>query len=195
MSGAPDAARRGDGHEGDARDPSRAARGGRQLRGREGFVEAVRERALGQDVLKGLDAGPAGRQDRPRGAHRADGRRRTRSSRSADRRPWCSSAACRARARRRRARSSRCTCASTKARRRRWSPPTCSARRDRPARAARTADPGARLPTETATRSPLARPASSGRRGQGCDVVIVDTAGRLHVDEELMTELERMRRQ
>ena len=29
----------------------------------------VRERALGQDVLKGLDAGPAGRQDRPRGAH------------------------------------------------------------------------------------------------------------------------------
>ena len=31
--------------------------------------------------------------------------------------------------------------------------------------------------------------------GQGCDVVIVDTAGRLHVDEELMTELERIHRQ
>ncbi len=31
--------------------------------------------------------------------------------------------------------------------------------------------------------------------GQGCDVVIVDTAGRLHVDEELMTELERIHAQ
>jgi signal recognition particle subunit SRP54 len=30
---------------------------------------------------------------------------------------------------------------------------------------------------------------------QGCDVVIVDTAGRLHVDEELMAELERIHRQ
>ena len=30
---------------------------------------------------------------------------------------------------------------------------------------------------------------------QGCDVVIVDTAGRLHVDEELMTELEQIHRQ
>ena len=32
-------------------------------------------------------------------------------------------------------------------------------------------------------------------REQGCDVVIVDTAGRLHVDEELMDELERIHRQ
>ena len=30
---------------------------------------------------------------------------------------------------------------------------------------------------------------------QGCDVVLVDTAGRLHVDEELMDELVRIRRQ
>ena len=32
-------------------------------------------------------------------------------------------------------------------------------------------------------------------RKQGCDVVIIDTAGRLHVDEELMDELERIHRQ
>ncbi len=32
-------------------------------------------------------------------------------------------------------------------------------------------------------------------REQGCDVVIIDTAGRLHVDEELMDELERIHRQ
>ncbi len=30
---------------------------------------------------------------------------------------------------------------------------------------------------------------------QGCDVAIIDTAGRLHVDEELMNELERLHRQ
>src|ERR671910_2540267 len=30
-------------------------------------------------------------------------------------------------------------------------------------------------------------------KGQGCDVVILDTAGRLHVDEELMQELARVR--
>ena len=50
------------------------------------FVAQVRERARGQDVLKSLDAGPAGREDRPRGADRADGLAATRGSRSGSRR-------------------------------------------------------------------------------------------------------------
>ena len=40
------------------------------------FVAQVRERATGQEVLKSLSAGPAGREDRARGADRADGVRR-----------------------------------------------------------------------------------------------------------------------
>ena len=52
------------------------------------FVAQVRERALGQDVLKSLTAGPAGREDRPRRADGADGAGRARGSRSrAGRRP------------------------------------------------------------------------------------------------------------
>ena len=31
-------------------------------------------------------------------------------------------------------------------------------------------------------------------RQQGCDTVILDTAGRLHIDDELMQELERIER-
>lgn len=38
----------------------------------------------------------------------------------------------------------------------------------------------------------IARAALSHARDRGHDVVVVDTAGRLHVDEELMAELERM---
>ena len=37
------------------------------------FVETVRERAIGEDVAKSLTPGPAGREDRPRGADRAHG--------------------------------------------------------------------------------------------------------------------------
>ena len=43
------------------------------------------------------------------------------------------------------------------------------------------------------TRSSRAAAASSARAREGCDVVVVDTAGRLHVDEELMDELVRVR--
>ncbi len=43
------------------------------------FVAAVRERAIGGDVLASLTPGPAGRQDRRRGAHRAARRRDARS--------------------------------------------------------------------------------------------------------------------
>ncbi|HHV61890.1 MAG TPA: signal recognition particle protein [Firmicutes bacterium] len=35
----------------------------------------------------------------------------------------------------------------------------------------------------------IARAAVSGASSRGCDVVIIDTAGRLHIDEELMAEL------
>ena len=37
------------------------------------FVAQVRERAVGQDVLKSITPGPAGREDRPRRADGADG--------------------------------------------------------------------------------------------------------------------------
>ena len=45
------------------------------------------ERAIGQDVLKSLDARPAGREDRPRGADGADGHRRLAARVRAGRRP------------------------------------------------------------------------------------------------------------
>ena len=51
------------------------------------FVEGVRERALGHDVLSGARRGTAGRQDRLRGAHGAHGRGRRATSCSAGRRP------------------------------------------------------------------------------------------------------------
>ena len=39
----------------------------------------------------------------------------------------------------------------------------------------------------------ICRAAAADARAQGCDVLLVDTAGRLHVDEELMDELVRIR--
>ncbi|MDI3327130.1 MAG: signal recognition particle protein [Alicyclobacillaceae bacterium] len=39
----------------------------------------------------------------------------------------------------------------------------------------------------------IAKAAVEHAAGAGCDVVLVDTAGRLHVDEELMAELERIK--
>ena len=53
-----------------------------------------------------------------------------------------------------------------------------------------------RSPSTAPTRATPSRPrarASSAREADGCDVVIVDTAGRLHVDEELMDELVHVR--
>ncbi len=44
------------------------------------------------------------------------------------------------------------------------------------------------------SRSPSARPPSSKPRSSGADVVILDTAGRLHVDDELMDQLEQIDR-
>ena len=65
--------RRGSDLEGDARDPARAARGRRQLQGRQGLRRAgprARDRAGGAEEPQRR---PAGRQDRPRGADGADG--------------------------------------------------------------------------------------------------------------------------
>ena len=41
--------------------------------------------------------------------------------------------------------------------------------------------------------SELALGARQAARDRGCDVLVVDTAGRLHVDDELMTELQQLR--
>ena len=47
--------------------------------------------------------------------------------------------------------------------------------------------------TVSTTPEQLAERALQATRDKGCDVLIVDTAGRLHVDEELMKELESLR--
>lgn len=44
-----------------------------------------------------------------------------------------------------------------------------------------------------ATPSELALGARQAARDRGCDVLVVDTAGRLHVDDEMMTELQQLR--
>ncbi len=52
---------------------------------------------------------------------------------------------------------------------------------------------GSALPnSETVVR--LAQEARREARNMGCDTLIVDTAGRLHIDEELMTEMERLKK-
>ena len=50
---------------------------------------------------------------------------------------------------------------------------------------------------ESESRDPvqLAREAYTHSRNMGFDVLLVDTAGRLHIDDELMTELEQIRRE
>ena len=156
------------------------------------FVASVRERALGEEVLKSLTPGqqvvkvvhdeltklmgegesglafgevhghPA---RRPAGLGQDDHRRQARAA-PAQAGPQAG------------------------ARRRRPAAP----RRDRPARAARQADRGAGLPHGHEGRGRGdARAASSARASEGLDTVIVDTAGRLQIDEELMDELERVR--
>ena len=77
---------------------------------------------------------------------------------------------------------------------RRSSPPTCSA----PPRSTSSSSSASRSrsrSTATSERPGRGGPrrASSARSADGRDVVIVDTAGRLHVDEALMDELARVR--
>ena len=68
-------------------------------------------------------------------------------------------------------------------------PPSSSSRSGRGARAA-SSSRGRRTPTRA--RSPSTR--SSAGRELGVDVVIVDTAGRLHTQDDLMAELTKVRR-
>ena len=158
------------------------------------FVAAVRERAVGGDVLDEPHAGPAGRQDRRRGADRA-ARRHEREAdvrrEAADRDPALRPAGLRQDDVRGQARAPP---AGAGASRPRSSPATSTARppidqlRDA-RRAGRRARLRARHRAPIPSRSRAG--ASSRRRQQGRDVVIVDTAGRLHVDRELMDELVR----
>ena len=67
---------------------------------------------------------------------------------------------------------------------------------DRAARAARRADRRSRLlGGARAIRSRPSRDGIERAKADGCDVVILDTAGRLHVDEPLMEELAAVRRE
>ena len=162
------------------------------------FVAAVKERALGAEVTEEPDARPAGRQDRERGADRADGARQleARLLRPAadghlargpaglgqdDRLGQARARTC-ARRTARRLRSPRATSSG----RRRWISSNSSASRSRcpSTGAADTGDP-----------VEVARWALEQARAQGRDVLIVDTAGRLHVDEELMDELVAIRKE
>ena len=61
-----------------ARSVSRCSRPTSTSRSSSDFTAAVKERALGQDVAEEPHAGPAGRQDRPRGADRPSWARATR---------------------------------------------------------------------------------------------------------------------
>ena len=79
--------------QGDARDPARAARGRRQLPGRQGLRRRRPRARARTGRAPRSERRSAGRQDRPRGAHRADGLRELASSRSAGRRPSSCSAA------------------------------------------------------------------------------------------------------
>ena len=68
-------ARRGVGLARDARDPPRAARGGRQPRRRPELRRAGARAGARRGGAEGPHAGPARREDRPRGAHRSPRRR------------------------------------------------------------------------------------------------------------------------
>ena len=156
------------------------------------FVARVREQALGEEVLKSLTPG----QQVVKIVHdeltAADGRGRVRARVRQVHASSCSPA-CRARARRRPPRSSRCICASEGRK-----PGLIAADLQRPAAIDQLEQLGAQIQvpvfrTDTkdaveATRSGLAR-----AREAGLDTVIVDTAGRLQIDDELMAELERVR--
>ena len=156
------------------------------------FTSAVKERALGADVIGQLNPGQQVDQDRQRRADRADGRR-GRGGRvlaaAADRDPDGRPAGLRQDDGNREARSLPARAAQLVGR-------GCRLRR-LPARGGRAADPGRRsrpAPTST-SRAPTATPveiaawARDRAQSEGKDVLIVDTSGRLHVDEELMKEL------
>ncbi len=78
-----------------------------------------------------------------------------------------------------------------------WSPPTCSA--PRPSTSCTCSASSSRFPfiSDRTQKDPVAvcQAAIREAKKQGADTVILDTAGRLHVDQELMGQLERIDRQ
>ena len=141
------------------------------------------------------DAGPAGREDRPRRADRAARldrlAPRVRAAAADDDPPRRPPGLGQDDDRRRSSRSCSAQGGPEAGARRRRPPAPGRDRAARPARRARSTCPS--TPTSAAIRS---RPCATGSRSataDGRDVVILDTAGRLHVDEALMDELAAVR--
>ena len=189
-------AERGRRRRGDARDPPRPARGRRQLQGRQ-IVHRDAQGALPRRRGAGEPRSrPAGGQDRQRGADRADGWHGQRAGvglQRPDRDPDGRPAGLRQDDRLREARPLRLGSPARTS----PSPPATSTARPRsissspsPETSARTST--SRGPTPIRSRSPPGRSTAPARSGR--DVLIVDTAGRLHVDEDLMDELARIRK-
>ena len=156
------------------------------------FTNAVKEQALGADIDRQAQPRPAGGQDRLRRADRADGRRGARAvvlAPAADGHRDGRAAGLGQDDRDRQAGALPARAARLLGRRRRLRrvPPG----RGRPADQGRDARPA---PTST-SRAPTAIPvkiaawARDRAQAEGKDVLIVDTSGRLHVDQELMAEL------
>ena len=155
------------------------------------FVDRVRDRAMGQDVLAQPVAVAAGRQDRPR--RDAGALRRCRRRAAADEQAAARHPAARAAGRRQDDDGRQAGEVADEA------GPASAAGLDRRQAAGR--DPAAerrrrRRPACGCTIRPASWIRWRARRARwrrpanlGFDVVIVDSAGRLHIDDELMTEL------
>ena len=156
------------------------------------FVARVRERALGADVTKSLTPG----QEVVRIVHEeltdAHGQRRLQArvrEPPADRDPARGAPGLGQDDGGREARAAPAQ-GGPYARARRRRPRAPGGRRAARAARARAPDPGLHAPP---TRSRRSRAGIDQARSQGKDVVILDTAGRLHVDEALMEELDAVR--
>ncbi len=160
------------------------------------FTAAVKERALGDEVHEEPDARPAGREDRPRRARPDHGLDATRGSPSRRRPPTVILLVGLQG-------SGKTTTAAKLAlmlRKEGKKPLLVAADLQRPAAIAQLEQLGKQIqiPVASSERENAVDAAMRGveqARSQGCDVVIVDTAGRLQVDEELMDELERIHEQ
>ena len=173
----------------DARDPPRAARGRRQPKVVRDFVARVRERALGEEVLKSLTPGQQVVKvvneeltellGSSTTAARAAGRRAVILLAGLQGSGKTTAAAKLARHLRKRGQASPASSPPTSSVRPRSTSSSSSAGRSAcPSTAAIRSDP------VEATREGLER-----AREDGIDAVIVDTAGRLQIDEALMDEL------
>ena len=155
------------------------------------FTARVRERALGQDVLKSGHPRPAGRQDRPRGADDADGTGDSRLVYTSKQPTVILLAGLQG--------SGKTTAAAKLALLRRdgKQPALVAADLQRPAAIDQLEQLGRQIQVPVYSderRDPVAAVRAGLERAQaeGRDAVVLDTAGRLHVDEELMDELARV---